>query len=65
MVRLQLRICNTIITFNYLQIFVSYGTAQKLLYACTQAAGSAPKGDISTGMGVPVGNLPVSSKACL
>ena len=42
-----------------------YGTAQRQLDADTQAAGLAPKGDIITGMRVPVGIFPVSNKACL
>ena len=42
-----------------------YGTAQRQLDTHTREAGSAPEGDISTGMRVPVGIFPVSSKACL
>ena len=44
---------------------MKYGTAQRQLDTCTQAAGSAPEGDIRTGMRVPVGIFPVLSKACL
>ena len=42
-----------------------YGTAQRHLDTCTQAAGSAPEGDIGTGMRVPVTIFLVSNKACL
>ena len=41
-----------------------YGTAQRQLDARTRVAGSAPEGDISTGMPVPAGIFPVSSQAC-
>ena len=43
----------------------SYGTAQRQLDTRKRAAGSAAEGDISTGMWVPVGFFPVTSKACL
>ena len=42
-----------------------YGTAQRQLDNRTQAAGSAPEGDISSGMWVPAGTFPVLSTACL
>ena len=42
-----------------------YGTAQRQLDTRTQVAGSAPKGDISIGMWVPIRIFPVLSKACL
>ena len=51
----------------HLLYFVSStcGTAQRQLEARTWVAGSAPEGDISTGIRVPAELFPVSSKACL
>ena len=44
---------------------LGYGRVQRPLDICMQAEGSAPEGDISTGMQVPVGIFLVLSKACL
>ena len=53
-----------LLSFIFVLVYL-YSTAQRELDARTWVAGSVPEGDISTGMRVPAGIFPVSSKACL